>query len=78
MSKRVEKHRITCPNCLIGFGILTIQRNGTQLTYDREDHPKCKTCGKFFKIKPVLQLTGVLLDEDTPARKIEVPNVRTN
>lgn len=74
---RPEHHRATCPYCIIGFALVTVYRNGSEVNLNLDDHPKCTGCKRYFRIQPRLKLEGVKIENFVP-RLPRSPQVGAN
>ena len=58
-----QMHRITCPHCLIGWADILIEKVNGEVKVDLNQPRTCEKCGRYFRLKPRLQIVGVPLEE---------------
>lgn len=64
MGVLAERHRITCPYCVVGAGIVLVERHDQDLKFNMTEPVRCGSCRSFFTVRPHLKLVGVMLAED--------------
>lgn len=60
-----QAHRIPCPYCTLGHGVLRISSMGGEVQGNLAEPIKCRNpvCGKEFMVKAQLKFTGVTMEQ---------------
>lgn len=62
--RHVERHRINCPYCPIGYAMIFVEVHGKTTNIQGANDPrKCESCGKFFLLKINLKVSGRRLED---------------
>lgn len=54
-----QTHRIKCPLCVGGYALVKVEKTRGGAEFDINEPRKCLRCGKYFRLKAVLQIIGV-------------------
>lgn len=57
-TRTAERHRITCPYCLVGAAVIIIERTGDSIEANLKEPVTCDTCHKYFLVRPQVKLVG--------------------
>lgn len=58
-----EMHRINCPHCVLGAGVVTVRRKQGEAQIPAGEVIRCESCKRFFKIAVRIKLYGQKLTQ---------------
>lgn len=62
--RHVERHRVNCPYCPIGYAMIFVEVHGKTTRIEGQYEPrKCESCGKFFLLKIQMKVSGRRLED---------------
>ena len=60
----VKAMKVSCPYCVMGYAEVIETIHGKEVKIEGIDQPRrCRTCNKYFRLMPKLQLVGEPMED---------------